>query len=149
MRLPLRYKIILPFFALLAFIGTFGTAAITARVTTTAVAEFDATLLRASLLAHDHLALVEAERLTQLRAAAETIGVDQAVTTGDRETLARLLIPIQANAQPTHLVIRALDGAGRELLGIQRSGQSGNGPPHAWSLLRRCLFGGGRPVGRE
>src|SRR2546430_5655509 len=49
-------------------------------VTSEAVAEFNSSLLRASLLANDHLSLVEAARLTTLRAAAATTGVPEATT---------------------------------------------------------------------
>ena len=70
MRLSLRAKIVGPFVLIVALIGTIGTAAVTALVTSESVAEFNGSLLRASLLANDHLSLVEAARLTTLRAAA-------------------------------------------------------------------------------
>src|ERR671935_1900436 len=70
----LRYKIILPFMTLLLFIGVFGTTVVTRQASDTAVAEFDSSLLRVSLMANDHFAVLEADRLAQLRAATDTVG---------------------------------------------------------------------------
>src|ERR1700724_1758870 len=98
MRLSLRTKIVGPFVLIVALIGTIGTAAVTAQVTSEAIAEFNASLLRASLLANDHLSLVEAARLTTLRAAAATSGVPQATATNDGAAIDRLLTPVVANA---------------------------------------------------
>src|SRR4030088_47113 len=70
MRLSLRAKIVGPFVLIVALVGTIGTAAVTQLVTNEAAAEFNGSLLRGSLLANDHLSLVEAARLTALRGAA-------------------------------------------------------------------------------
>ena len=67
MRLSLRAKIVGPFVLIVALIGTIGTAAVTALVTSESVAEFNGSLLRASLLANDHLSLVGAGRVRTLR----------------------------------------------------------------------------------
>ena len=99
---------------LLAFVGMVGTILITARATTATVAAFEGTLLRASLLSNDHLAVLEAERLAQLRAAVDTQGVPAAVVDNDTATLASLLRPIQANASPAHLTIRVLGAKGND-----------------------------------
>ena len=115
-RSSLRTKIILPFLALLLFVGLVGTLLITIRVTTSTVATFEGSLLRASLLGNDHLAVLEAERLAQLRAAIDTQGVAAAIASGDAATLGRLLGPIQANSAPAQLVIRVLDSKGGEIL---------------------------------
>ncbi|MEO6797141.1 MAG: HD domain-containing phosphohydrolase [Candidatus Dormibacter sp.] len=112
----------LPFFVLLVFVGMVGTILITARATTATVAAFEGTLLRASLLSNDHLAVLEAERLAQLRAAIDTQGVAAAVAGADTSTLARLLRPIQANAVPSQLVIRVLDAKGNEELVLTPAG---------------------------
>src|SRR3989442_537437 len=80
MRFSLRAKIVVPFVLIVALVGTIGTAAVTALVTSEAVAEFNASLLRASLLANDHLSLVEAARLTTLRAAAATTWMAEALS---------------------------------------------------------------------
>jgi putative nucleotidyltransferase with HDIG domain len=112
----LRQKIVLPFFLLLAFVGMVGTILITARATTETVASFESNLLRASLLSNDHLAVLEAERLAQLRAAIDTAGVSEAVAAADTTMLERLLRPIQANALPAQLTIRVLDAKGNEEL---------------------------------
>src|SRR5256884_3695585 len=98
LRLSLRAKIVGPFVLIVALIGTIGTAAVTALVTSESVAEFNGSLLRASLLANDHLSLVEAARPTTLRAAAATTGVPEAPTSPDTAPLARLLSPAVANA---------------------------------------------------
>src|SRR5256886_15589167 len=97
LRLSLRAKIVGPFVLIVALIGTIGTAAVTALVTSESVAEFNGSLLRASLLANDHLSLVEAARLTTLRAAAATTGVPEATTSHGTAALQRLLTPVVAN----------------------------------------------------
>ncbi len=121
-RWSIRQKIVLPFFVLLAFVGMVGTALITARATTATVSAFEGSLLRASLLSNDHLAVLEAERLAQLRAATDTQGVASALATGDTVTLTRLLRPIQANAAPAQLTIRVLNPTGKEVLTLTPSG---------------------------
>jgi putative nucleotidyltransferase with HDIG domain len=115
-RSSLRNKIILPFLALLLFVGLVGTLLVTIRVTTSTVATFEGSLLRASLLGNDHLAVLEAERLAQLRAAIDTQGVAAAVASGDAASLGRLLGPLQANSAPAQLVIRVLGSNGGEIL---------------------------------
>ena len=115
-RLSLRAKIVGPFVLIVALVGTIGTAAVTALVTSEAVAEFNSSLLRASLLANDHLSLVEAARLTTLRAAAATTGVPEATTAKDTATLARLLTPVVANAAVPSLLLHVLDRQGREVI---------------------------------
>jgi hypothetical protein len=73
--LPIRAKIIVPFFVVLLLVGVLGTWLATARLSLAAAAEFDAGLLRASLLANDRLEVLETDRLAQLRAATDTLGV--------------------------------------------------------------------------
>src|ERR1700694_1036888 len=116
MRLSLRAKIVGPFVLIVALIGTIGTAAVTALVTSEAVAEFNGSLLRASLLANDHLSLVEAARLTTLRAAAATTGVSEATTTHDGPALQRLLTPVVANAAVSSILLYVLDRQGSEVI---------------------------------
>lgn len=114
----IRRKIIAPFIVVVLFIGVFGTSVVMRQASDTAVAEFDSSLLRASLLANDHLAVLEADRLAQLRAATDTEGVADAVTTPGHARLSDLLQPIQANAKPARIVMRVLDTQGDELLVI-------------------------------
>src|SRR3984893_5977347 len=131
MRLSLRTKIVGPFVLIVALIGTIGTAAVTALVTSEAVAEFNGSLLRASLLANDHLSLVEAARLTTLRAATTTTGVPEATTSHDTAALQRLLTPVVANAAVPSLLLRMLDRQGRQVIvlgpGRPRTTQSSSG----------------------
>src|SRR2546430_50533 len=91
-------------------------------VTSEAVAEFNSSLLRASLLANDHLSLVEAARLTTLRAAAATTGVPEATTSHDTAALQRLLTPVVANASVPSLVLDVLDRQGREVIALGPDG---------------------------
>src|SRR5713226_7496198 len=115
-RWSIQQKIVLPFFVLLAFVGMVGTALITSRATTATVSTFEGSLLRASLLSNDHLSVLEAERLAQLRAAIDTQGVAPALAVHDTDSLTRLIRPVQANAAPAKLTIRVLDAKGNELL---------------------------------
>src|SRR5207245_11776166 len=121
-RLSLRAKIVGPFVLIVALIGTIGTAAVTALVTSESIAEFNGSLLRASLLANDHLSLVEAARLTTLRAAAATTGVPEATTSHDTAALQRLLTPVVANAAVPSLLLHVLDRQGREVIAIGPDG---------------------------
>jgi putative nucleotidyltransferase with HDIG domain len=120
--LSLRAKIVGPFVLIVALIGTIGTAAVTALVTSESIAEFNGSLLRASLLANDHLSLVEAARLTTLRAAAATTGVPEATTSHDTAALQRLLTPVVANAAVPSLLLHVLDRQGREVIAVGPDG---------------------------
>jgi len=128
-RWSIQQKIVLPFFVLLAFVGMVGTALITSRATTATVSAFEGGLLRASLLSNDHLAVLEAERLAQLRAASDTQGVASALAKGDTVTLTGLLRPIQANAAPAQLTIRVLNATGNEVLTLTPPGTTPKLPP--------------------
>jgi putative nucleotidyltransferase with HDIG domain len=121
MRLPIRYKIILPFAVLLVFVGVVGTGVATGRLTSAASAEFDGKLLDSSVVANQTLAQLEADRVAQLRAASDTVGVPEAVAAGDRAALSRLLTPIAANAQPVNIVIQVMDHSGTNLVSIHGS----------------------------
>ena len=94
MRLPIRYKIILPFAVLLVFVGVVGSGVATARLTDAATAEFDAKLLHSSLLANQSVGQIEAARLADLRLATDTVGVPESLAANDLDGLARLLVPI-------------------------------------------------------
>src|SRR6195256_321214 len=122
MRLSLRAKIVGPFVLIVALIGTIGTAAVTNLVTSEAVAEFNGSLLRTTLIANDHLSLVEAARLTTLRAAVATTGVPEATNTHDTAALQRLLIPVVANAAVPSLLLHVLDRQGSEVIVIGPDG---------------------------
>src|SRR5919204_342721 len=132
MGLGLRYKIIVPFGVLLLFVGTTGTALASAQLSNEATAEFDAGLLRSSVLANAQLSQLEADRLTLLRAATNTVGVAEAVESQDRTALSRLLIPLAANA-PVELEIRIVDAAGQELIAIDGTPAQAE-PPSARAL---------------
>jgi hypothetical protein len=122
LHLSLRAKIVGPFVLIVALIGIIGTAAVTALVTSEAVAEFNGSLLRASLLANDHLSLVEAARLTTLRAAAATTGVPEATTSHDTVALQRLLTPVVANAAVPSLLLHVLDRQASQVIVIGPEG---------------------------
>jgi putative nucleotidyltransferase with HDIG domain len=121
MRLPIRYKIILPFAVLLIFVGVIGTGVATARLTDAADAVFDANLLRNSLVANQSMAQLEAARMADLRQATDTVGVPEALASGDIGGLARLLTPIAANLKPTisSIQLRVLDTRGQEVLRVE------------------------------
>lgn len=120
MRLPIRYKIILPFSVLLIFVGVIGTAVATARLTDAAHAQFDANLLHSSLVANQSMAQLEAARMADLRQATDTLGVPEALAAGDLNGLARLMTPIAANKWPTvaSIQLRVLDSRGKEVLRV-------------------------------
>ena len=143
----LRQKIVLPFFVLLAFVGMAGTLLITSKATGATVAQFEGSLLRASLLSNDHLAVLEAERLAQLRAAIDTQGVTTAIAKGDATTLTSLLRPLQANAFPDQLTIRVLDAKGNELLTLTPAGAGTPSVLGAQPDVRAVLAGQVDPKG--
>jgi putative nucleotidyltransferase with HDIG domain len=121
MRLPIRYKIILPFAVLLVFVGVIGSGVATARLTDAAAATFDADLLHGSLLANQSVAQIEAARLENLRLAADTVGVPESLAANDLDGLARLLTPIALNVKTANLQLRVLDLHGIEVVRIQGS----------------------------
>ena len=121
MRLPIRYKIILPFAVLLVFVGVIGSGVATARLTDAAAAEFDAKLLHSSLLANQSVAQIEAARLADLRLATDTVGVPESLAANDIDGLARLLTPIAGNVTTATIQLRVLDLHGTEVLRIQGS----------------------------
>jgi putative nucleotidyltransferase with HDIG domain len=121
MRLPIRYKIILPFAVLLVFVGVIGSGVATARLTDAAAAKFDADLLHGSLLANQSVAQIEAARLADLRLATDTVGVPESLAASDVDGLARLLTPIAGNVTTANIQLRVLDVHGTELLHIQGS----------------------------
>src|ERR1700730_15589521 len=126
MRLPIRYKIILPFAVLLVFVGVIGSGVATARLTDAAAAKFDADLLHSSLLANQSVAQMEAARLADLRLATDTVGVPESLAASDIAGLTRLLTPIAGNVTTASIQLRVLDANGREVLRIQGSrGSSG------------------------
>jgi putative nucleotidyltransferase with HDIG domain len=122
LRLSLRAKIVGPFVLIVALVGIIGTAAVTAQVTSEAVAEFNGSLFRASLLANDHLSLVEAARLTTLRAAVATTGVPEATNTHDTAALHLLLTPVVFNAAVPSLLLHILDRQGSQVIVIGPDG---------------------------
>jgi putative nucleotidyltransferase with HDIG domain len=121
MRLPIRYKIILPFAVLLVFVGVIGSGVATWRLTDAAAAKFDADLLHSSLLANQSVAQIEAARLADLRLATDTVGVPEALAANDIDGLTRLLTPIAGNVTTASIQLRVLDLQGREVLRIQGS----------------------------
>src|SRR5256714_10715295 len=129
LRLSLRAKIVGPFVLIVALVGIIGTAAVSAQVTSEAVAEFNGSLFRASLLANDHLSLVEAARLTTLRAAAATTGVPEATNTHDTAALQRLLTPVVFNAAVPSLLLHVFDRQGSEGIVIRPDGPTGAPSP--------------------
>ena len=118
----LRRRIVLPFIVLVIFVGAVGIAVVSAQVGGSVEGAVDNSLVRSSLRNNDRLAGVENDRLQQLRAATNTSGIDTVVARGDGASAGRLLGPIVGNAQPEHLVLRVLNGSGRQLVGLDRSG---------------------------
>jgi putative nucleotidyltransferase with HDIG domain len=135
LKLRIRSKIVAPFFLLLLFVGVVGTALVTARVNTDTIVSFEGSLLRAGLLSNDHLAVLEADRLSQLRAAIDTQGVPEAVLAHNPVALKQLLAPIQANVPQAHLIIRVLNASGSEMLTLTPPGMDSPGLPASADLL--------------
>jgi putative nucleotidyltransferase with HDIG domain len=137
LKLRIRSKIVVPFFLLLLFVGTVGTALVTARVNTDTIVSFEGSLLRAGLLSNDHLAVLEADRLSQLRAAIDTQGVPEAVVARNPAALKKLLEPIQANVPQAHLLIRVLNASGSEILTLTPPGIDSTTLPASPDLLNQ------------
>jgi HAMP domain-containing protein len=124
MRLSIRHQIVGPFVVLVVFVGIVGTAVVMTHFAGSTEAQFDGSLLRAGMLANDHLALLEADRLQLLRSAADTQGVADAVKTGNREALRRLLTPVLANAASPDLTLVVLNRQGTEVVSLQGTSAS-------------------------
>jgi response regulator RpfG family c-di-GMP phosphodiesterase len=121
MRLSIRHQIVGPFVVLVVFVGIVGTAVVMTHFAGSTQAQFDGSLLRAGMLANDHLALLEADRLLLLRSAADTQGVADALKTGNRAALRRLLLPVLANVASPDLTLQVLNRQGTEVLALQGS----------------------------
>src|SRR5437660_1032377 len=119
MRLPIRYRIIIPFTVLLVFVGVIGTGVASARLASAASAQFDAALLHSSLQAHQLLSQLDANRMADLRRATDTVGVPEALGAGDLAMLDRLLTPVTANVADASIQLYGLDAQGSEVLGIK------------------------------
>ena len=126
MRLPIRYKIVLPFALVLVLVGVIGNGVATAQLTNAAVVPFDANLLHSSLVTNQLLVQVDAARVADLRLSTDTVGVPEALNAGDIAGLARLLLPVAGNVTVASIDLRVLDRHGRQLFRIQgsRSGPS-------------------------
>ena len=127
MAVSLRYKIVLPFVFLLAFVGIAGTAASTLKLANAATSEFDDALFRSGVLANDQLARIESDRLAELRELTDTVGVPEALASHDTQALTRLLGPIAINEQPAKITLHVLDRLGDEVLRIM--GPTVTSPP--------------------
>ncbi len=119
MRLSIRHQIVGPFVVLVVFVGIVGTALVMSHVAASTDEQFDGSLLRASMLANDHLALLEADRLQLLRSAADTQGVAEALKAADRARLRQLLVPVLANVASPDLTLRVLDQQGHLVLALR------------------------------
>src|SRR5438105_7515384 len=119
MRLPIRYRIILPFTVLLVFVGVVGTGVASARLASAASAQFDASLLHSSLQAHQLLSQLDANRMADLRRATDTVGVPEGLGSDDLGTLDRLLTPVTANVADASIQLYVLDARCNEVLGIK------------------------------
>ena len=118
----LRRRIVLPFIVLVVFVGVVGVAVVSAQVGGSVEGTVDNSLVQTSLRTNDRLGSLENDRLQQLRAAADTAGINTATARGDSPTAARLLAPIVGNAQPEHLLLRVLNTGGNELIALRRNG---------------------------
>jgi len=136
MRLSIRQKIILPFAVVLVFVGIVGTGVATTELTSAATAQFYANLLHSSLTANQTLSQLDATRTADLRLATDTIGVPEALSTGDLAALGRLLTPIAANVTASTAVVCVLDSRGTIVLRIEDT-PSG---PQAMTLLNADSF---------
>jgi putative nucleotidyltransferase with HDIG domain len=121
-RPSLRRRIVLPFIVLVVFVGVVGVAVVSAQVGGSVEGAVDNSLVQSSLRTNDRLGSLENDRLQQLRAAADTAGINTATARGDRAAAARLLGPIVGNAQPEHLLLRVLRAGGTELVALRRNG---------------------------
>jgi putative nucleotidyltransferase with HDIG domain len=127
MRVPVRYKIILPFAVLLVFVGVLGTGVATAQLASAASSVFNANLLRSSIQANQLIAQRDTDRLADLRRATNTIGVPEALAASDTTALSRLLTPLVGNVTEASIELHVLDVRGREVLRIKGS-PAGTGP---------------------
>jgi putative nucleotidyltransferase with HDIG domain len=117
-RRPLRQQIIVPFLLLLVFVAVVGVAALTYQATSTGMAGFDQSLIRASVQANDSLATLEAGRLNDLRAVAATPGLAAAVAAGDGPRLMALFATDATVAGDERLLIRVIGADGKRLVSI-------------------------------
>jgi HAMP domain-containing protein len=148
MRLSIRHQIVGPFVVLVVFVGIVGTAVVMTHFAQATEAEFDGSLLRASLLANDHLAIQEADRIQLLRAASDTQGVADAIKADDHAALQRLLTPVLANAGSPDLLLHVLNRQGTEVLRLRGAAEvpvtAGAAPGYAGTSEMQAVLAGRR-----
>jgi HD-GYP domain-containing protein (c-di-GMP phosphodiesterase class II) len=121
MHLSIRDKIILPFAALLLFVGVIGTAIASSELANAAAAQFDASLLHNSLTANEALSQLDAARTADLRLATDTIGVSESLASNDITSAARLLTPVVGNVAASSPTLWVVDSKGAVILEIQKT----------------------------
>lgn len=114
----LSTKLVLPYVLLtlaLSFLGIF----IVTRLVTSSVRErFVNQLYEAGRVSADAVVRREREHLSSLRLMTFTVGVPEAISEGDADLLSEILFPLALNEDVDSVV--ALDGRGREILGLIR-----------------------------
>lgn len=117
-RVPVRFKVILPF-ALLAAIFAMAAAYLISQYVVDSIRErFERQLLDAATLTSDGMVREESRLLETVRAVANTAGVAQALQARDAEALRRLVLPIAVNAQED--AIDLVDAQGVSLLSLRK-----------------------------
>jgi putative nucleotidyltransferase with HDIG domain len=136
---PLRQQIIVPFLLLLVFVAVVGFAALTYQATSAGLSGLDQTLVRGSVQASDALAVLEADRLNDLRTLAATPTLATAVAQHNDTALSALFAADTRAAREARVVIHIVDGEGHRVLSIPADrGRAGYGDVPA---IQRVLAG--------
>jgi signal transduction histidine kinase len=141
----LRMQLIMPYFSLTLIIALGGIFVVTRLVTSSVNERFANQLIEASGVAADTVAFQEITHLENLRLMAFTIGVPEAVESGDLESLRDLLFPVVVNGDIELMTV--VDASGIEIISLVKNPttneyvESNGGSLRDYELVQNPLTG--------
>lgn len=118
MRHSIGTKIIIPYLLLTLVIASIGTFLLTTFITDTVNERLTNQLVDAGRVVSERMVNFEEDRLDTLRLVAGTLGVPESLSSGDTETLERLVLPLAINNDAD--AVELIDMSGKVIYGLQR-----------------------------
>jgi CheY-like chemotaxis protein/HAMP domain-containing protein len=147
-RMPVRYKITLPYLVLALLFALASSYLISQVVLESIQDRFLNQLVKTGLQGQDWMVQEESRLLEVLRLGANAAGVPEAILSADAESLRQLILPVVANSQEEEIIL--LDAQGARLLTLTHT--PGGGPADynssrggtdcaGWEFVQRVLQG--------
>ena len=136
-------KIIIPYLVLIFILGLGATYTTINLIAGSLEDKFREELANAGIAANQAMVKLEAGQLAVVRQVAFTVGVDEAIASGDPATLQQLIAPIAANAQVPYVDV--LNAAGNEVFAVRDPSLGADAGTrldpniHNWAPIRRVL----------